>query len=104
MSEPSLEQTLQTLIDRANEFADHGLALVNDLRAEEMTGATMPDAAVWKLHLVASINYRAGLACLRQPETSVGAFTLLRGLLEVWAHLDFIQDNTAGDDARCRAL
>lgn len=104
MSERSLEQSLLTLIDRANEFADRGLALIDGLRPEEMTGATLPDATVWKLHLVATINYRAGLACLRQPETSLGAFTLLRGLLEAWAHLDFIQDNTAGDDARCRAL
>ena len=104
MSERSFEQSLSALIDRANEFADRGLALIDGLRPEEMTGATLPDATVWKLHLVATINYRTGLACLRQPGTSLGAFTLLRGLLEGWAHLDFIQDNAAGDDARCRAL
>jgi hypothetical protein len=104
MSRRSFEQSLPTLIDRANEFADRGLALIDGLRPEEMTAATLPDATVWKLHLMATINYRAGLVCLQKPETSLGAFTLVRGLLEAWAHLDFIQDNTAGGDARCRAL
>ena len=104
MSGRSFEQSLPTLIGRANEFADRGLALIGGLRAEQMTGVTLPDTTVWKLHLVATINYRAGLVCLRQAETSLGAFTLLRGLLEAWAHLAFIQDNAAGGDARCRAL
>src|SRR5271157_1652399 len=98
MSGRSFEQSLPILIGRANEFADRGLALIDDLRPEGMTGVTLPDATVWKLHLVATINYRAGLACLRQPETSLGTFTLLRGLLEAWAHLAFIQDSTAGSD------
>lgn len=104
MSGGSFEQSLPTLISRANEFATRGLALIDTLRAEQMTGATLPDATVWKLHLVATINYRAGLASLRQPETSLGAFTLLRGMLEAWAHLAFIEDDAAGGDARCRAL
>ena len=104
MSGRSFEQSLLILIGRANEFADRGLALIDDLRPEGMTGVTLPDATVWKLHLVATINYRAGLACLGQPETSLGTFTLLRGLLEAWAHLAFIQDSTAGSDGRCRAL
>ena len=78
MSGRSFEQSLATLLDRANKFADRGLALIDSLRAEQMTGATLPDSTVWKLHLVAAINYRAGLVCLRQPETSLGAFTLLR--------------------------
>jgi len=42
--------------------------------------------------------------CLRSAETSVGAFALLRGLLEAWSHIAFIADSAEGGDARCRAL
>jgi hypothetical protein len=92
------------LLNRAAELGDRGHALVDEFLPENVMFGSMPEGAVYRLHLVGTANYRAGVLCLRHPETSIGAFALLRGLLEVWSHLTFIGDDTARGDARCRAL
>jgi hypothetical protein len=92
------------LLNRADELGDRGQALVEEFLPENVMFESMPEGAVYRLHLVGTANYRSGVLCLKHPETSIGAFTLLRGLLEVWSHLMFIADDTAGGDARCRAL
>ena len=92
------------LLKQAYTLSDAALTLMDSLLPDGMTFATMPEASVQKLHLSATANYRAGLACLRSAETSVGAFSLLRGVLEAWSHIAFIADGAEGGDARCRAL
>ena len=95
---------LTPLIGRATDLGDAGLGLIDTLRSEEGTGATLPESTVLRLHCVAASTYRSGLICLWMPETSLASYGLIRGLLEVWAHLTFIADDSAGGDPRCRAL
>ncbi len=95
---------LTPLIGRATDLCDAGMELIDSLRAENGTGATMPESTLVRLHFVASSTYRSALLCLWMPETSLAAYGLTRGLLEIWAHLAFIADDASGGDARCRAL
>jgi hypothetical protein len=92
------------LIACATDLCDAGIELIDALRSDEATGATMPESTVVRLHFVAVSTYRSGLLCLWMPETSLASYGLIRGLLEVWAHLTFIADEREGGDARCRAL
>ena len=92
------------LLERAYTLSNEALSLTDSLLPDGMTFATMPEASIQRLHLSATANYRAGLACLQSAETSVGAFSLLRGVLEAWSHIAFIADTTEGGDAQCRAL
>lgn len=88
----------------AGALSDQSLAAVNSLLPDDFRFATMPHGTLLKLHLVATANYRAGLVCLRSAETSVVALSLLRGLLEAFAHVAFIGDESERGDPRCRAL
>lgn len=100
----SLDEVLGGLMERAYALSNEALSLNDSLLRDGMTFATMPEASIQKLHLSATANYRAGLACLQSAETSAGAFSLLRGVLEAWSHIAFIADSAEGGDARCRAL
>jgi hypothetical protein len=80
------------------------MALIDSLREESTTQATFPESTVVRLHFVAVSFYRSALLCLSTPETSLASYGLIRSLLEVWAHLAFIGDKTAGGDAECRSL
>jgi hypothetical protein len=95
---------LTPLIARAVDFARDGMELIDELRSVDGTTASFPESTVVRLHLVAASTFHSGLLCLWMPETSLAAYGLIRGLLEVWAHLVFILDGTQGGDARCRAL
>jgi hypothetical protein len=97
-------QVLLPFLDQAHALSNQGLALIDQLRPEELDGATMPAATAYRLHLVSTISYRSAVVCLEEPETSLSAYTLLRGLLEAWSHLSFIKDGGPVGDARCRAL
>lgn len=95
---------LTPLIARAVDLGHAGMTLIEDLRTENGTGATLPELTVVRLHFVAASTFRSGLLCLWMPETSLASYGLIRGLLEVWSHLNFISDDSQGGDARCRAL
>jgi len=95
---------LTPLIARAVDLGHAGMALIDELRTEDGTGATLPESTVVRLHFVAASTFQSGLLCLWMPETSLASYGLIRGLLEVWSHLIFISDDSQGDDARCRAL
>lgn len=92
------------LLNRAADIGGDALALLDRMLPENTSMGTMPEGAVCRLHLAATATYRSAIVCLRWPETSVAAFSLLRGLLEAWSHLAFIGDDAEGGDARCRAL
>lgn len=100
----NFDDVVSGFLERAYALSDEALSLMDPLLPDGMTFATMPEASIQKLHLSATANYRAGLLCLRSAETSVGAYALLRGLLEAWSHIAFIADDAEGGDARCRAL
>jgi hypothetical protein len=95
---------LTPLIARAVDLGHAGMALIDELRTEDGTGATLPESTVVRLHFVAASTFQSGLLCLWMPETSLASYGLIRGLLEVWSHLIFISDDSQGGDARCRAL
>jgi len=95
---------LTPLIARAVDLGHAGMALIDELRTEEGTGATLPESTVVRLHFAAASTFQSGLLCLWMPETSLASYGLIRGLLEVWSHLIFISDDSQGGDARCRAL
>jgi hypothetical protein len=92
------------LLEQAYALSADALSIIDRLLPDGITFATMPAASIHKLHLSGTANYRAGLVCLGSAETSVGAFSLLRGVLEAWSHIAFIADNDEGGDAQCRAL
>ncbi len=100
----SFKTVWNALLDRAVAISDHALSLIDHALPENTSMATLPHGIVYRLHLAATATYRSAIVCLRSPETSVSAFALLRGLLEAWAHLDFIGDDGQGGDVRCRAL
>jgi hypothetical protein len=105
MDSPStFNEFIEPYLSLATELADFGRSVVDSLLPDGLTGADMPDATVNRLHVVGTINYRGGLSCLGEPESSLAAFSLLRGLLEAWSHVEFILDAGEGGDTRCRAL
>ena len=95
---------LSSLIARAADLAHAGMALIDELRSEDGTGATLPESTVVRLHIVAASTFQSGLLCLWMPKTSLASYGLIRGLLEGWSHLNFILDDSQDGDARCRAL
>ena len=101
---PRVENVLTPLLNRAADLSDAALALADSHLPDGMTFATTPQGTIFRLHVAGTATYRSGLVCLRSPETSVGAFSLLRGLLEAWSHVAFIFDPREGGDPRCRAL
>lgn len=100
----NFDDVVSGFLERAYALSDEALSLMDALLPDRMTFVAMPEASIQKLHLSATANYRAGLLCLRSSETSVGAYSLLRGLLEAWSHIAFIADDAEGEDGRCRAL
>lgn len=95
---------LTPLIARAVDLGHAGMALIDELRTEDGTGATLPESTVVRLHFVAASTFQSGLLCLWMPETSLASYGLIRGLLEVWSHLFFISEDMYKGDVRCRAL
>lgn len=103
-SSAEIEGLLTSLFDRATELSFDARYLIDELLDIDCTFGTMPDAVIYRLHLAATSTYRGGIFCLRVPETSINAYSLLRGLLEAWSHLEFIADAGSGGDMGCRAL
>lgn len=95
---------LTPLIARGIELCHAGMGLIDELRSEAGTGATLPESTIVRLHFVAASTFQSGLLCLWMPETSLASYGLIRGLLELWSHLIFISDDAQGGDSRCRAL
>lgn len=100
----SFDELFGGVLERAYGLSNDALSLLDSLLPDGMTFATMPAASVQRLHLSATVSYRAGLACLQSAETSLAAFSLLRGVVEAWSHTAFIADSGEGGDVRCRAL
>jgi len=65
---------------------------------------SMPQIPVWRLHLGATSTFMGVLQCLSTRFSSLGAFSLLRGLIEAWTHLYFIADDSEPDTPAIRAI
>lgn len=65
---------------------------------------SMPEIPVWRLHLAATSTFVGIIQCLRTRTASLGAFSLLRGMIEAWTHLFFIADESEPDSPALRAI
>jgi len=65
---------------------------------------SMPEIPVWRLHLAATSTFLGVIQCLRTRASSLGAFSLLRGMIEAWTHLYFIADESEPDSPALRAI
>ena len=98
------ESAFSVVLDRAANFGEGVHAAVASLHPPDTTLDHMPESTVWRLHLTATASYEAAVQCLRTRYTSVGGYILLRGLLEAWAHLDFIADESQSGSGALRAV
>lgn len=85
------------LVRRAN--GDLQETLMADVGRE-----SMPQIPVWRLHIGATSTFLGVIQCLRTRHSSIGAFSLLRGLIEAWTHLYFIADNSEDDTPAIRSI
>ena len=90
--EVSFEAVFAPLSRRAADLSDAGLSFLSSMLPADCTLETMPVATLYRLHIVATANFRAALICLASPETSMGALPLLRGLLEVGSPPDEFEE------------
>ncbi len=65
---------------------------------------SMPEIPVWRLHLVATSTFLAIIQCLKKRVSSLGALSLLRGMIEAWTHVFFIADNSESGTPAHRAI
>ena len=65
---------------------------------------SMPEIPVWRLHLGATANFLAIVQCLKTRYSSLGALSLLRGLIEAWTDLFFIADESEQGTPALRAI
>jgi hypothetical protein len=98
------ETAFAAVLDRAASFGEAVHGAVASLHPPEASLTQMPASTVWRLHLTATASYEAAVQCLRLRYSSLGAYILLRGLLEAWAHLDFIADGSQGGSPALRAI
>jgi hypothetical protein len=98
------EINFATLLDRAASYGETVHSAVASLHPPDISLTQMPESTVWRLHLTATASYEASIQCLRTRYSSLGGYIVLRGLLEAWAHLDFIADDSQGGSAALRAI
>jgi hypothetical protein len=98
------EAMLDRLIGKAADISHAGFRLIDSHLPEGFSRDRVPESTVYRLHIVATSAFRSGLICVKAPETALTALGLLRGLLEAWAHLEFIRNSDYGGDPACRAL
>ena len=73
--------------------------LLSDARLD-----SMPEFPIFRLHVGATANFLGVIQCLKTRYSSIGALSLLRGLIESWTHLYFIADETEGGTPAQRAV
>src|ERR1700694_2346998 len=103
MEADDFENWFRDRIAVARELPNLLFEALHELRPAGFAAVEMPAATVWRFNLAASSQFRAALFCLLDQGTTLGSLALLRGLIETWAHLDFILGDFKAD-ANCRAL
>jgi len=98
------EERFSKVLDEAvSEIGRSNLAIQETL-LQDVSRYSMPEIPVWRLHLGATSTFLGIIQCLKTRQSSLGAFSLLRGLLEAWAHLFFIADMAEPDTPALRAI
>jgi hypothetical protein len=98
------ERVFAAVLDRAATYGEIVHNAVVSLHPPDSSLNQMPESTVWRLHLTATASFEASIQCLRTRYSSLGGYVVLRGLLEAWAHLDFIADNSQGGSPALRAI
>jgi hypothetical protein len=98
------EPDFAVVLDRAASYGEIVHNAVASLHPPDASLDEMPESTVWRLHLTATASYEASIQCLRTRYSSLGGYIVLRGLLEAWAHLDFIADDSQGGSSALRAI
>jgi hypothetical protein len=74
-------------IDDARDLTSVFFDIADEQLADGVRGDAFPDSTVLRLNLAVSVQYFAAVSALGEAETALGALSLLRGLIEAWAHL-----------------
>jgi hypothetical protein len=101
------EESFRARVARAYELAALVPALVAEGKPEFIDGDDFPSATLRAMEAWATIEYKAVLRLVEDPEVAHAAEVLLRALLEYFAHVIWIADGLDGGEARtprCRAL
>ena len=98
------ESDFGAVFDRAASFGEIIHSGIASLHPPDVSLDQMPESTVWRLHLMATASYEASIQWLRTRYSSLGGYIVLRGLLEAWAHLDFIADDSQSGSPALRAI
>jgi hypothetical protein len=98
------ESDFGAVSDRAASFGEIIHSGIASLHPPDVSLDQMPESTVWRLHLIATASYEASIQCLRTRYSPLGGYIVLRGLLEAWAHLDFIANDSQSGSPALRAI
>jgi hypothetical protein len=97
------EAKFLALLERARLLPGVLFVILDAAGSQGVPGDKYPEATVFRLNHAVLVQYQAAVAVLVDAETALASLTLLRSLIEAWAHLYFICGHgQAGAD--CRAL
>jgi len=92
--EPDFEDQLAASLDLAKRLTWYDSEAVKECLLQDKQLHSMPEVALWRLHIGAMGNFFGILQCLRTKYSSIGALSLLRGVIEAMAHIYYIFDET----------
>lgn len=98
------EARFKGVLQAAREHSSRTNTAVQDFLTKNVGPSSMPEITVWRLHLTATATFLGVLQCLETKFSSLGAFSLIRGLVEACTHLDFIADDSEPGSPALRAI
>jgi hypothetical protein len=104
LGDDEFEVQFSEVLSIAEENVWHANVALDDALLKDVHGDSMPQIPIWRLHLGATSNFLGIVQCLKTRYSSLGALSLLRGLVEAWAHLFFIADNGESGTSAMRAI
>jgi len=104
LQNPDFEREFGALLDKSRQFGETVHTVVDGLLPPNISWEDVPFSTLHRINLPAIASYQSIIQCLRQPVSGVGGFILLRGLLESWAHADFVLHDEGEESRQERAL
>jgi len=98
------EHEFAKVLNLAEDNIQQSNHLLQELLLSDVQRDSVPEIPVWRLHLSATATFLGIIQCLKTPSSSLGALSLLRGLVESWTHLYFIADETEKGTPAQRAI
>lgn len=98
------EDRFSRVLDAAESTIGRSNMALQETLLQNVHRYSMPEIPVWRLHLGATATFLGIIQCLKTRPSSLGAFSLLRGMIEVWAHLFFIADESEQGSPALRAI